>query len=263
MRRAHIIVIGNEKGGSGKSTTAMHITVALLRAGGRVASIDLDVRQLSFSRYLENRHAFATREGLDLPCPDHHRVASGAPDVERAWLEMLVSDLRGTADFIVIDTAGSDTLLGRTGHAFADTLVTPLNDSLIDLDVLAQVDVETGTIARPGRYAEMVWEQKKRRAAHDGRSIDWIVMRNRLSHLNAQNKNRMADLLDDLSRRIGFRTVGGFSERVVFRELFLQGLTMMDLRDLGAGRPLSLSEVAARQEVRTLIEAIGPHRAAA
>lgn len=254
----HIIVIGNEKGGSGKSTTAMHVTIALLRAGHRVASIDLDIRQLSFTRYLENRRAYCEREGVLLPMPVHHRVASGAPDVERAWLETLIYDVRGAADYVVIDTAGSDTLLGRSGHSFADTLITPLNDSLIDLDVLAHLDEKTGTIAGPGRYAEMVWEQKKSRAGRDGGSMDWIVMRNRLSHLDAQNKRLMSDLLGDLSRRIGFRTVAGFSERVVFRELFLKGLTMMDVRDVGVSKPLTMSEVAARQEVRTLIEAIRP-----
>ena len=42
---AHVVVLGNEKGGSGKSTTAFHIAVALLKAGQRVATIDLDCRQ--------------------------------------------------------------------------------------------------------------------------------------------------------------------------------------------------------------------------
>src|SRR5207245_10765021 len=65
--RAHVLVIGNEKGGSGKSTTAMHIVVSLLGDGGRVATIDLDARQGTLPRYVDNRIAYAKRKGIDLP----------------------------------------------------------------------------------------------------------------------------------------------------------------------------------------------------
>jgi len=253
---AHIIVIGNEKGGSGKSTTAMHVAVGLMRSGARVAAIDLDIRQQSFSRYIENRRAFVVREAIDLPMPDHHRVAAGAPDVERAWLETLINDIRLETDAIVIDTPGSDTLLGRVSHAFADTLITPLNDSLIDMDVLAKMDPATGAVLGPGRYAEMVWDQKKVRAARRQRATDWIVMRNRLSHLDAGNKRVMESLIAELATRIGFRHLPGFGERVVYRELFLKGLTMMDLRDVPGAGELTMSQVAARQEVRALIDTI-------
>ena len=112
------------------------------------------------------------------------------------------------------------------------------------------------TIAEPSRYAEMVWQQKMARAARDGGSIDWIVMRNRLSHVNANNKRLMGALIDDLAERIRFRTVPGFGERVIFRELFHAGLTMMDLKEIGVESGLSLSHVAARQEVRGLVEAL-------
>src|SRR5271170_4560613 len=72
---AHVIVLGNEKGGSGKSTTAMHVAVALLQAGQRVATIDLDSRQGSFTHYVENRRAWATRAGIELEHPRHYRIA--------------------------------------------------------------------------------------------------------------------------------------------------------------------------------------------
>jgi chromosome partitioning protein len=101
----------------------------------------------------------------------------------------------------------------------------------------------------------MVWEQKKRRALTDGGSIDWIVMRNRLASLDARNKRRIGKLVEELARRIGFRLAPGFSERVVFRELFPRGLTLLDLAD--AGTALTLSHVAARQELRGLLDVIG------
>src|ERR1700747_1936817 len=74
---AHVVVLGNEKGGAGKSTTALHIAVALLKAGQRVATIDLDCRQQSFTRYISNRRAWATRTGLDLEIPVHYCIKLG------------------------------------------------------------------------------------------------------------------------------------------------------------------------------------------
>jgi len=262
MTRAHVIVLGNEKGGSGKSTTAMHLIVALLRQGWKVGSMDLDARQGTLTRYAAIRSARALTLGTDrLPLPTHipvHRadtsdLALAAVD-ERQRFEAALDELVAANDYVVIDCPGSDSFLGRVGHAYADTLVTPLNDSFIDLDVLALVDGETMAIQRPGAYSELVWESRKQRAMRDRGTIDWIVMRNRLSALDARNKREMALLLEKLSKRIGFRFAQGFSERVIFRELFLKGLTLLDIAEAEPDAPLSLSQVAARQEVRTLLE---------
>lgn len=257
LDRAHILVIGNEKGGSGKSTTALHIAVSLMSDGARVATLDLDARQGTLSRYIENRLAYAARKGLDLPMPQHTPVhASGDPADERQRLEAALEPVIGTADFVVIDTPGSDTYLSRLAHTWADTLLTPLNDSFVDLDLLARVDPETHKILRPSVYAEAVWKQRQVRAVEGGRPVDWIVMRNRLSALAARNKRDMATAIETLSKRLGFRVAAGLSERVVYRELFLNGLTLLDLRR-SAGMPaMSLSHVAARQEVRDLVAAL-------
>ena len=267
-RRPHVIVLGNEKGGSGKSTTAMHVIVALLNDGWSVGSLDLDARQGTLSRYFENRQA--TSKEMELPMPLHRRLQRSHDDSVAAQRadenERFAATMAEFADvdFVVIDTPGSDSHLSRLGHARADTLVTPMNDSFLDLDLLARFDPDGKKILGPSIYAEMVWEQKKARALSDGGSIDWIVMRNRLSHLDARNKRRIGKLLEDLSKRIGFRLAPGLSERVIFRELFARGLTLFDLRRKGAGVPLTMSHLAARQEVRGLLESIGlPERAAA
>lgn len=261
-KRAHVIVVGNEKGGTGKSTTAMHLIVALLKLGRSVASIDLDVRQGTLTRYMDNRRAFAAAPGRRLPMPVHEMIEaptdtpSGAARAEEDRLSALIAQLAPLHDVIVIDTPGNDTGLTRLGHSYADTLITPLNDSFMDLDVLARVDGGSMRIIGPSQYAEMVWKQKMARAKRDNGFIDWIVMRNRLSSLDARNKRRMARILRELSARLGFRLVPGFGERVIFRELFLHGLTMMDLRDVAGADALTLSQIAARQEVRTLVEGI-------
>jgi len=259
----HVIVVGNEKGGSGKSTTALHIMVGLMRDGRRVGAIDTDARQGTLSRFVERRSRTAEKTGADLPMPEIIPVMPSqavsvafAQEEERQTVAEAFETLGTACDAIVVDTPGSDTHLSRVVHARADTLVTPLNDSFVDLDVLATVDPETLEILQPSTYAETVWEQRKRRMIADRGSIDWIVMRNRLSALDARNKRDMGDLLARLAKRIGFRLLNGFGERVIFRELYLMGLTLMDLREGAIAGGLTMSHLAARQEVRSLLDAI-------
>ena len=261
--RPRIIVLGNEKGGSGKSTAAMHLIVGLLRAGKKVGSIDIDSRQATLTRYLENRAVLAEKKGVDLPLPTHRlipRAKAGDPNAASDEAERFTSALdflSRNCEVIVIDTPGSDDALSRLAHSCADTLITPMNDSFVDFDLLAKVDPDTHKILRPSLYSEMVWEQKKRRAMRDSGSIDWIVMRNRLGSTEAKNKRAVGEVLEALARRIGFRIAPGFGDRVIFRELFLSGLTLLDLRQPGVERNLSMSHIAARQEVRALLAAVG------
>ncbi len=256
--RAHIIVIGNEKGGSGKSTIAMHLAVSLMRGGLKIGTVDLDARQGTLSRYIENRRNYAFTHRAELPMPTHRAVPqSGDSTADEARLALAIAELNAHCDTIVIDTPGSYTPLSRAGHTYADTLITPLNDSFVDLDVLGRVNPQTMRITGPSHYAEMVWEIKKWRAMRDGGSMAWIVMRNRLSHLAARNKVDMERLVTELAKRIGFMPLQGLGERVIYRELFLSGLTLLDVNRQGVDVEMSLSHVAARQELRHLLEAIG------
>src|ERR1700726_2142871 len=222
---AHVVVLGNEKGGSGKSTTALHIAVALMKAGQRVATIDLDCRQQSFTRYINNRGAWARRTGLSLELPVHSSIKLGETmqitENENSEFQQFmdaVSAVERTFDFIVIDTPGNDSYLMRLAHSMADTLVTPINDSFLDFDVLGTVDPATYAVSGESHYAEMVRDTRRKRRQLDGASTDWIVVRNRLSMLGSRNKQLVADGLNELSFRLGFRSIDGFSERVGYRE---------------------------------------------
>src|SRR6476469_3297681 len=234
-RSAHVIVLGNEKGGSGKSTTAMHIAVSLLKAGQRVATIDLDSRQKTFTHYVENRRDFAKRNGTTLEVPDHYSIArsDGArvdenEAVEFANFAAAINEVEHTCDFVVIDTPGNDTYLMRLAHSMADTLVTPLNDSFLDFDVLGTVDKATFEVTSVGHYAKMVRYARRQRRIVDGGLTDWIVVRNRLALLGSRNKKMVGEALDRLRLRLGLRPTEGFAERVVFREFFPLGLTALD-----------------------------------
>ncbi|MFD1795653.1 AAA family ATPase [Paracoccus aurantiacus] len=250
---AHIIVVGNEKGGSGKSTTSMHVATALARMGHRVAALDLDIRQRSFGRYLENRAHFVGKEGLDLPSPTLGQIDAKNPN-DTDPLSASMAALEGDHDFILIDCPGSHTRLAQMAHMLADTLITPMNDSFIDFDLLARMSPD-GKVLGPSIYAEMVWGARQGRQAAGAGPIDWIVLRNRLGTQAMHNKRKVGTALGQLSRRIGFRVAPGFAERVVFRELFPRGLTLLDLKDIGTEQ-LSMSNIAARQELRELVQTL-------
>ena len=261
---ARVIVFGNEKGGSGKSTAAMQTAIALLRSGYSVATIDLDARQGTLTRYMKNRWAYIEREKRNVPVPIHMDIEnSKATDIngkeqeERNFLYMALDELRHACDFIVIDTPGADTHLSRLAHSQADTIVTPLNDSLIDLDVLARIDPQTKEIKAPSIYTRMVEDMNVARVERGDPPIHWIVMRNRLSHLRTKNREDISVYLKKMSDLFGFQFVSGFGERVVFKELFLSGLTLLDLREEGDHK-INFSELTARQEVRSLVCAIAP-----
>jgi chromosome partitioning protein len=259
---AHVIVMGNEKGGSGKSTTAMHMITALARAGHAVGAIDLDLRQESLFRYLDNREDYMRRHGIELPMPKRRRLAPSQADSraaalaeEKASFDAAIAELSETCAFIVIDCPGSSTGYSQMSHAIADTLVTPMNDSLVDFDMLARLDPATGRVRGPSLYSEMVWKARQARAANGRAPMDWVVLRNRMANLDARNKRRVGTALGELARRIGFRLVPGFSERVVFREMFLSGLTLLDLKETDQ-IAMTMSNIAARHEVRDLLRAL-------
>jgi chromosome partitioning protein len=248
--RTHFIVFANEKGGTGKSTTAVHVAVALAALGHRVAAIDLDHRQKTLFRYLENREGTARRLGIDLPSPAFAVIGL----LTEAGLDQEIARIGSNADFIIIDTPGRDDPVSRAAISKADTIVTPMNDSFVDLDLIGQVDPDTFKIKRPSFYAELIWDLRKERGKRDGTTVDWVLMRNRLQHIEAHNMRRVGTAMDELARRVGFRVVPGLGERVIYRELFPKGLTLLDRDAIGG---LGISHIAARQELRELVAALG------
>ncbi len=246
----HRIVFANEKGGTGKSTTAVHVAIALAAQGARVAAIDLDSRQRTLHRYLENRAETMRRRAITLPSATFAVYAGDSVED----LDALTESMAATADFIVYDTPGRDDPLARHVATRADTLVTPLNDSFVDFDLIGQVDSETFKVRRLSFYAELIWEARKKRAMATikdaRREMDWVVVRNRTGYTDARNQRRIDQALVELSRRVGFRIASGLSERVVYRELFPSGLTLLDKGHLG---DLGTSHLVARQELRALV----------
>ena len=260
-----VIVVGNEKGGAGKSTLAIHIATGLLHAGKRVAIIDLDLRQRSMAKFFANRAAWMAANGQALPMPIEPDMGDGkalakADEAEQTRMfEAAFAEARASSDVILIDTPGGDTLLSRMAHGLADQIVTPMNDSFVDFDLLGHVDPVTLDLIKPSIYSESVWEARKHRAISQGRNatIDWIVVVNRLAVAAARNRQRLEERMEKLSRRVGFRMGPGLRDRVIYRELFPFGLTVADLSNDVRPVSVSLAHVAARQEMRSLMLALG------
>ncbi|WP_128891572.1 division plane positioning ATPase MipZ [Erythrobacter sp. HKB08] len=244
--RPHRITFANEKGGTGKSTTAVHVAVALAYRGAKVGAIDLDPRQRTMHRYFENRAETMQRRAIDLPTASCE-VFRGDSTQE---LDAMIERVGEGMDFIILDTPGRDDQYARHAATGADTLVTPLNDSFVDFDLIGQVDAETFKVRRLSFYAELIWETRKTRAMQQRKEIDWVVVRNRSGHVEARNMQRIEKALHELSKRAGFRVVKGLSERVIYRELFPSGLTLLDKGHLGE---LGTSHLVARQEMRALL----------
>ena len=261
--RARCIVVGNEKGGSGKSTTVINLVFGLIDSGHSVICVDLDFRQRTLSRFLECRVAYAEATGEQLHMPDQRRFSpsalgavAAARGAELSRFDTFMKGLHGNADYIVIDTPGNDTVLGAHAHSHADVLVTPINDSFIDLDVIARLSPLDLHVTGPGHYTESVWEQRSLRQARDKTDTDWIVLRNRLGTLESNNKRSMDAVMQELVERFDFRALPGFGERVIFRELFMKGLTLFDVAASAGDNRRKMSHVAAKHEVRNLLAAV-------
>ena len=262
--QARIIVVGNEKGGAGKSTIAIHIATALLHAGARLAVIDLDLRQQSMAHFFRSRRTWMEANGVEVPMPFSMPMAADAADLVKttpaeqlAAFEQVFAEAAAEAEFVLIDTPGSDTVLSRAAHGKADLIMTPMNDSFVDFDMLGQVDPVTLELIRPSVYSEVVWEARKQKMVAERRSLDWVVLRNRLATSEARNRKRLEERIDILAKRVGFRVGPGMRDRVIYRELFPFGLTVADLSSTVRPVPVSLTHVAARQELRSILLAAG------
>lgn len=264
MGQASVIVVGNEKGGAGKSTIAIHITTALLHAGARIGVLDLDLRQQTLGHFFANRARWLAANGAEAPMPVEHAISSAgdalakAPEAEQlARFEEALAEVSAASDFVLIDTPGSDTAISRAAHARADLIVTPMNDSFVDFDMLGVVDPVTLDLTRHSLYAETVWQCRKQRAVTERKQIDWVVLRNRLASTEARNRRRLDERVEALARKVGFRVGPGLRDRVIYRELFPFGLTVADLSPTIRPVAMSLQHVAARQELRALMSALG------
>ena len=264
LRTAHVIVVANEKGGTGKSTLSIHISVALLKAGFRVATIDLDTRQQTLTRFFENRASWAASAPWAVELPRHHALDRGNSDNVRdneTWefgaFATAIAEVEHEYEFVVIDTPASDSYLMRLAHSLADTLVSPGNDSFIDVDVFSRVQHDRTKRGQVAQYADLVLEARRKRKMVDQGIIDWIIVRNRMSSTQSNNAKQIAGSLSRLASQLKFRPADGLHDRVIFRELFPIGLTALDpIEEAMRGSSLSASQISARREVESLIETL-------
>ncbi|MBF8246944.1 MAG: AAA family ATPase [Rickettsia sp.] len=266
--KASVIVIGNEKGGVGKTTCAIHSLIYLLYKGHKVASIDLDSHQKSLTTYINNRvNYIKENKNLKLPIPKHFLVTASQNinreikflQERKAFQEVITSSLE-KFDYVIIDTPGYNSYLSGYAHSYADIIITPVNDSFIDIDVIAKYDSKEGGSKfaksyKPSPYSQLIWEHKMQKLKRDNKQINWLITRNRLSNLNSKNKTQVCEILEILAKKIGFKIIPGFKERVIFKELFLKGLTLLDTKANLLKKP-TISNIAAREELKQFMNSI-------
>ena len=261
-RKAHIIVVSNEKGGTGKSTISMHLAIKLLDEGFKVATMDLDGRQGTLSKYIDNRRKFCEKRGIKLPIPLHYRFSPETnpylTNLDREKLAAQIYELSLNVDAVIIDTPGTKNYLFEEAHKYADTVITPVTDSLIDLNVLADINFEDEKIKNPGHYANFIWDTKKFLAARGKAYLNWIVAGNKISSYNSKNKQLVNKYLERLARLYGFRYCEGLRDRVIYKELFLEGLTVLDMNRDPLRLKMNISHLAAKREIKKLAEFISP-----
>jgi chromosome partitioning protein len=264
LRSAHVIVVGNEKGGTGKSTLSIHISIALLKAGFRVATIDLDTRQRTLTRFFENRRSWAKSAQWDVELPYHHALDRGNSDnvrdnetMEFGAFAAAVAEVEHSYEFVVIDTPASDSYLMRLAHSLADTLISPVNDSFIDVDVFSRVHHDKTQRGQVAHYADLVLEARRKRRLVDHGLIDWVLVRNRMSSIQSNNARQIALSLSRMAMELQFRPAEGLHDRVIFRELFPIGLTALDpIEEAMRNGSLSSSHLSARDEIGSLLSSL-------
>jgi len=263
---AHIITVGNEKGGSGKSTIAMHLAIGLLRLGYKVGTVDLDSHQATLTSYMKNRWNYIAGGYADVPSPEHILIdRAGGNNVaenyeqERWRVETAVSELSANNDFVIIDTPGTDRFMNVVGHSLADTLITPMNDSFVDLDVIAKINPHDGSTESPSIYTKMVDDLRRRREVMGKADLNWFVMINRATN-SKYAKSNVKDVVTRLQHELNFVEAPSLSDRNVYKELFLQGLTLLDIKESNTDNVLNMANINSRQEVRNLVRMILPNK---
>jgi chromosome partitioning protein len=257
-----IIVVANEKGGAGKSTVAALLSTAMLYQGQRVAVLDVDLRQQTLSHFFANRRRWLPAANVAAPVPLEYMLADDPAELSEADPARVVALFHraltlatAAADIIVIDTPGGDTPLSRAAHLQADLVVTPMNDSFVDFDMLGKIDPITLKLVRPSLYAKVVHDARRVRASH-GRGLDWVVLRNRMALAEGRNRQRVTVNLEQLAEQVGFRLGPPLRERVAYREMFPFGLTLADLSANLRPAEVSTPRRAAREELKALLVAL-------
>jgi chromosome partitioning protein len=142
----------------------------------------------------------------------------------------------------------------RLAHSLADTLVSPVNDSFIDVDVFSRVHHDKAQRGQVAHYADLVLEARRKRRLVDHGLIDWVLVRNRMSSVQSNNARQIGVSLSRLAVELQFRPAEGLHDRVIFRELFPIGLTALDpIEEAMRNGTLSSSHTSARKEIETLL----------
>ena len=165
---AQTIVLTNQKGGVGKTTTSAALAAGLAKKEKRVLAIDLDPQGnlgFSFGLDIENGNTLFEAFKGDVPIYDaiqrkngidfirSNILLSGAGQVMKGdrrelMLKNLIAPVEKFYDYIVIDTPPAFNILTLNGYSAADYLIIPMSAEILSLVGLTQLKETYETIRR-------------------------------------------------------------------------------------------------------------------
>jgi len=245
---AQVITIGNNKPGAGKTTLAVHVILSLVSYGYRVCAIDIDPDQRSLSHYLENRKRYMNQRGITLPMPTAHATVNQrslstaiSNDTHCHHFQDYIHRICQEYDFLVMDTQAFNSFLSRFAHSLANIIITPVNYSLSDIE---------------GEYWSLIERRNDTQNQIHSTPLRWFILRNRYLLVDTPGIRHIYKQFSRLAFSHELIWKDGLQERPLYHELFLRGLSLLDVGEENHGIEVTLPYIAARQELRQFLRTL-------
>lgn len=217
-----IVVVGQQKGGVGKSTLAGNVAVALALGGRRVILVDAD-KQQSAAKWGSRRQI----SGIDPEIAFATLRAEKIPDFMSTIKNLGES---GKFDYCIIDVGGHDSRELRASLSLANILIAPCTPSQVDVEAL-------------GEFDELLDELQSYNPSLTVVSVINKANTGLFRHEIEQAADAMAEM-EHLSR-----PVVAIADRPNFRAAWLEGKSVFDLDATDAVRK-------AQGEISKIVEAL-------
>ncbi|MFZ7199535.1 AAA family ATPase [Avibacterium avium] len=127
-----IVIVGCNKGGAAKTTTAVNVVIGLAMQGKDICLVDADA-QRSASRWYAEREISGIKPNITLI-------------EKRDNISQTLKQLNDKFDHVIVDVAGRNSKELITGGTVADFIIAPHQCSQLDLDTLIELQMQVDGI---------------------------------------------------------------------------------------------------------------------